>query len=167
MLEKILRVLRKMLPGTEVNSVLRKEAATAIIAHELATNGVGYFVVTMPATHGMLVEYATDMAYSATIESYAAPAFSGGTPYPLRNRYLGAPGDEFFDVVKAPTVTDEGTLLTSVKYGAGKKAGAETGTSWFYIPAGLTILFKYISHAASNNIVTRVNAKLVSQNLID
>ena len=79
----------------------------------------------------------------------------------MRNRYLGAPVDKFFTLIKDPETTDDGELLTSVKYGAKSKAGAETGTSWFYIPAGLVILFKYTSHAAANNIVTRVNARLV------
>jgi hypothetical protein len=163
MLEKILRTLRKMLIDSETNAVLTGDSATAIIGHALGLGGIGHFVVTMPATHGMLVEYTADMALACTVESYANPTITAetGTVWPMRNRYLGRDDSNFFDVIKDPTVTDPGTLLTSVVYGAKTKAGAETGTSWFYIPPGLSILFKYISGAASNNVVTRVNAQLV------
>lgn len=164
MLEKILRALRKMLIDSESNAVLTKDAATGLLSHELASGGVGYFMVTMPAEHGLLVEYTVDMALSTTVESFVGHTATPetGEVFPLRNRYLGASADKFFDVVKDPTITDDGTLLTSVKYGAKSKAGAETGTSWFFVPAGLSVLFKYTSHAAANNIVTRVNAQLVT-----
>jgi len=163
MLGKILKVLRKMLVDVETAAVIRKDAATALVGHLLNSSEEGYFVVTMPATHGMLVKYSTIMPYECTIQSFAGHTITPetGEAWPMRNRYLGADASKFFDVIKDPTVTDEGVELTSATYGEKSKAGAEAGSSWFYIPAGLSILFKYTSGAAANNIVTRVDAQLV------
>lgn len=161
--EKIYRTLQKILLDNEAHGVLEKKAATGLFGHELASGGIGYFVVKTPTDRGMLAEYVTDLPLSATIQSFSNPVYDAesGTPCPLRNRYLGEPVAGFLTVLKDPDISDEGAELTSVKYGAKSKAGAESGTSWFYLPAGVTILFKYTSHAASNNIVTRVNVRLV------
>ncbi|MCP4127740.1 MAG: hypothetical protein GY753_11835 [Gammaproteobacteria bacterium] len=163
MQEQILRTLRRQSRDHQFYGLIREEAATSIVNYLLGKNDVGYFHVTMPPDHGLFVQYHADFAEETKLQSFADPVVvTPGVLQPMRNRYLGAPDDMFFDVEVGADYANEGTELTNVTYAALFQAGTETDVSWFYIPAGLTIMFKFTSLKANNIVVCRVNAGLVS-----
>ncbi len=163
MQEQILRALRRQSRDHQFYSLIRKESATSLVNYELGKDDNGFFHVTMPEDHGLFVMYHADMLTKTNLKSFANPVIdTPGVLQPMRNRYLGASDDEFFDVEVGAVYADEGSELTNVTYGAGAHAGTETEVAWFYIPAGLTIMFKFASAKKDNIVVCRINTMLVS-----
>jgi hypothetical protein len=167
MLEKILRILRRAFTLTETSDVravvIAGDIYTAVVGFELASSASGIMAITTPADEDLLFEYASHIALGATIAVYAGPTITPatGTTADLRNRNLQI-GDSLTDILIDPTVTNNGVLIDSTKYGSGIKAGAETESSWFLLPRSTALMIKITSHAAANNIATRINVQKVN-----
>ena len=138
-------------------AIMKGNAYTTLLSHALASAEVGTVIVTTPSDVDIFMNYRVQAPFEFTLESYSTTTYTLGTPLNIRNRNLASAKTSGLVGVFDATVSNDGTLIDSTTYGSAQKAGGEFLEEGFILPRGVTLMFKLISGAASNNIVTRVN----------
>jgi len=106
--------------------------------------------------------YDLNLPFPATAQYSTGAVWTGGTALDFNNKQLGNPYRLGISGVYDPTVSDEGDIYDSTRYGAVTGTGATRtiagqsfGSGWFRLERNKTFLQKITSHYDDNNIVTR------------
>jgi hypothetical protein len=121
-------------------------------AEETCTIGIHVSDEDFLWTYDILIPRISTVAFSTEA------VWSGGTPLVLYNKDFNVTDLFGLSGVLNPTVTDQGNIIDSTKYGAGvgiNQVGAEFNSGWFRLMRNMTFLQTITSHANTNNIVTR------------
>jgi len=136
----------------------RGKGVTCIHNAELDDAEISWIALKVSA-RDIIWTYHMIIPYPTTVQFSCGGSYTGGSALSFNNKVLCNPSTLGLTGVFDPTVTDEGSVYDSTKYGAAinrlNLAGASFGAGWFQLEPNSTFMQKVTSHADSNNVVTR------------